>query len=565
MARTSKKSERVKETAQIIREQESVWNAGIYARLSVDNHNQKSESIDTQIQIAKDFIKKSDNIELVDCYVDLGKTGTDFERESFERMMADVRRRKINCIIVKDFSRFGRNYIETGNYIEKIFPFFNIRFIAISDAFDSHRTQGTNDMLAINLKNIVNELYARDCSEKVKAIKKSKLEQGCYVGGIPSYGYCGRWVDGKKILFPEESTAAVVKKIYALFDSGSTIREIISYLYGQHIHRPKEYQFTGHVYCEAGEILKQWSDQTIRTILTNPVYIGALVQIKTDENVKHGRGRYNLEPDAVIMLEHAHEPIIEEDMFYRISSKIEEKRKRELQKKRLPKDTLHEDIYKNFIYCGECGHKLKRICTSNTKSYCVSVRSYSYGCPNIGRIDSLKCDNHYISLNAINQIVMETMRKEFDLSGISAKAFVDYNCSQAEIAKRYAKEREKDIRVQIQELDVEMSCLYMQYREGKIEKNEFLGMKKNRETIKSDLLKKLSEQQIEEARIIKETKEVNRLIRCLWKGKENAVLDEQVITCLIKKIIVYKDRRVEIIFNFGKEQFESYKKGACLR
>lgn len=133
---------------QSVKVMECIWNAGIYARLSVDNHNRKNESIDTQIDVAKEYIRKSENIVLAECYTDLGKTGTNFEREGFERMMVDIRRHKINCVIVKDFSRFGRNYIETGNYMEKIFPFFNVRFISVSDGYDSHRAQGENDVLA---------------------------------------------------------------------------------------------------------------------------------------------------------------------------------------------------------------------------------------------------------------------------------------------------------------------------------------------------------------------------------------------------------------------------------
>ena len=188
MARTSKKA---KETVLPARPAECIWNAGIYARLSVDKHGRKNESIDTQIEIAKEYIGKSENIVLAECYTDLGKTGTNFEREGFEKLMADIRRHKINCVIVKDLSRFGRNYLEAGNYMEKIFPFFNVRFISVSDGYDSHRTQGENDALAIHLKNVVNELYARDCAEKVRTMKRSKMEQGCYVGGVPSYGYYG--------------------------------------------------------------------------------------------------------------------------------------------------------------------------------------------------------------------------------------------------------------------------------------------------------------------------------------------------------------------------------------
>lgn len=551
MARTSKKA---KETRLSARPAECIWNAGIYARLSVDKHDQKNESIDTQIEVAKEYIGKSENIVLAGCYTDLGKTGTNFEREGFEKLMADIRRHKINCVIVKDFSRFGRNYIEIGNYMEKIFPFFNVRFISVSDGYDSHRTQGENDVLMIHLKNVVNELYARDCAEKVRAIKRSKMEQGCYVGGIPSYGYYGRWINGKKVLFPEEGACDVVRKIYHLFDEGKGIRQIISWLYEQHVHRPSEYKRVGHVYSEEGELLKQWSDQTIRTILTNPVYIGTLVQIRAGDKIYRNGERHHIEPDEVAAVEHAHEPIISEDLFYRVSTKIEEKRKTELLKKRMPEDTLPEDIYKDLIYCGECGGKLRRICGLNKKSYQVSIRSYSYGCPNIQRIDALKCDSHFISFHAVNRIVLETLRKEFHLSGVRMKTLADYNRKQAEQKEKNAEKRKGDIQARIQDLDIEMSSIYIQYRAGRIDKEAFLNLKVNREKEKSNLMMELSKQEINVQHIRKEAEEMNHFIRCLWKGKGSAELDSQAVRYLVKKITVYKDRRVEILFHFGKSR-----------
>ena len=194
MARTSKKKQEVKKLP------EKIYSTGIYARLSVDSSERKNESIETQVEIAKDFIGRQDDMELYEVYTDIGKTGTNFEREGFERMMRDVRTRKIDCIVVKDLSRFGRNHIETGNYIEKIFPFMGVRFVAVTDNFDSNDISGQGDTMGINLKNLVNEMYARDIAVKVKASRKAKWEQGGYTGGIPPYGYRAEWIGDKKCL-----------------------------------------------------------------------------------------------------------------------------------------------------------------------------------------------------------------------------------------------------------------------------------------------------------------------------------------------------------------------------
>lgn len=152
MARTSKKKQNITNVAENKRPSK-IYSVGIYARLSVDANERKNESIETQIEIAKAFISKQNDMVIFDCYTDIGKTGTNFEREGFERMMRDVRSREIDCIIVKDLSRFGRNHIETGNYIEKIFPFMGVRFIAVTDNFDSMNISGQNEALGVNMKN----------------------------------------------------------------------------------------------------------------------------------------------------------------------------------------------------------------------------------------------------------------------------------------------------------------------------------------------------------------------------------------------------------------------------
>lgn len=190
---------------------------GIYARLSVDSTEQKNESIDTQIAIAKQYIKEHPEMELYDCYVDLGKTGSNFKREGFERMMWDVRKKHIDCVIVKDLSRFGRNYIETGNYIQKIFPFMKVRFIAITDGVDTFQTKLGADEITVNLKNLVNEMYVKDISEKVKSIKHISLEQGSYTGGIAPYGYCAKWVNEKNVFLYAQKQQRLLKTFISCF------------------------------------------------------------------------------------------------------------------------------------------------------------------------------------------------------------------------------------------------------------------------------------------------------------------------------------------------------------
>ena len=208
--------------------------AAIYVRLSVDSDEKKSEPIETQVTLIKEFIQKHNEnpnreyeIAVYNIYSDLGKTGTNFDRPGFERMMNDVREGKINCILVKDFSRFGRNYIETGNYLEKILPFMKVRFISVCDNYDSFAPDAKNQELSMNIKNLVNDAYAKDISAKERAAKRIAQKNGEYVGSTAPYGYCVEKINGIYKLMVEPEAAKIVRRIFEEYASGDGIQSII--------------------------------------------------------------------------------------------------------------------------------------------------------------------------------------------------------------------------------------------------------------------------------------------------------------------------------------------------
>ena len=229
---------------------------------------------------------------------------------------------KVNCIIVKDFSRFGRNYIETGNYIQKIFPFLGVRFISLTDQYDSLASDG--DELGVNLKNLTNEMYARDISVKVKSSKEAQWERGSYTGGIPPYGYRAEWINGKKCLFVEEGTSDIVKEIFQLYDEGKNQREIVIWLYEKKVHRPSAYRRYGHIFCEDGEEFQQWSRDSVKLILTNPLYIGCLVQAMTCGKKYNIRKKSDIDSEDWSAKENTHEAIIPEEQFFSVAERLEQ-------------------------------------------------------------------------------------------------------------------------------------------------------------------------------------------------------------------------------------------------
>ena len=552
MARTSKKN---KERADLIANAKpsKEYSVGIYARLSVDVNERKNESIETQIEIAKAFISRQKDMVIYDCYTDIGRTGTNFEREGFERMMRDVRMRKIDCIIVKDLSRFGRNHIETGNYIEKIFPFMGVRFIAVTDNFDSMNISGQNETLGVNLKNLVNEMYAKDIAVKVKSSRQAKWEQGSYTGGVAPYGYRAEWIGDKKCLFVEENTSDIVKKIFDLFLSGKNMKEIARWLYGKRIVRPMEYHRTGQIYCLAGEKLQEWSKGTVKMILTNPVYMGCLVQGRTCGKDYMMRDRHDIDSEDWSVKEHTHEAIISEDMFFKVAGKFEKSSvycNKNGYSKRIPVD---EDIFADVLFCGDCGSKMRRITAVKTFNSNARVRTYSYNCSKTDRIDEEKCVSKSITLNALTSIVKQAIRQEFSLSAMRPKDIVESNIREAEELKKEWNAELLELERRIDNLMKLGSEWYLKYRLGEINTDDFKRMKEENNKKIAVYQKKRTDITDRLRTIDYETIQKNHFLRTLLKGNEKTELTAEVVRTLINRIEVYPDHRVKVIFAFKRK------------
>ncbi len=538
MARTSKRKVRLE--SQSLQENVSVktYMAGIYARLSVDNHDGKEISIETQIEMAKEYLKSHTEITLYDCYSDLGATGTNFQRSDFERLMQDVRDGLINCIIVKDFSRFGRNYIETGNFVEKIFPFLGVRFIAITDQYDSIKQADCNEALSMHLKNIANELYARDIAEKVTASKQAKMKQGEYLGSIPPYGFQIEKIDGKRTLVPEPVTSEIVREIFNRYASGETFVSLAKWLYGQKIHRPSDYKKYKMVYQQEGQKLRQWERESIRFLLTNDAYVGNLVQ-----SGKHMKEQ--------ITVEHTHEPLVSEEVFYRVWERIEENIK--IQNRRpLRKDTM-EDIFRGVLYCGECGHKLSRMVTERKASYKEVKTFVFYSCPNSKRIDEEKCENEQITFLQIQKVILHLLKKEFLLSSTQMKKLMDFNKEAGEKRKEQIQKAQDELQKSVDGADRKISSYYLEYRNGSISQVQFLETKKELEEKKEQDRQTLRDLHTEYSSIDRMVDKQNQFLRTILKYKSCAELNAELVQNLIEKIYVYRGKRVEIIWKWNDE------------
>ena len=268
---------------------EKTYRTGLYARLSVEMHSRPSDSITTQLDIMREYVKK--HPELSECreYVDSGYSGTNFERPSFNSLMEDIRDGKINCILVKDLSRFGRDYLETTNFIEVILPFLGVRFISVNDHFDTDDTMNENKALEIALKNLVNDMYARDVSKRIVTLRKNEMERGKFTGSNAPYGYRVDEDDPLRHYVVDEGAAEVVRKIFAMAEGGMSLRKIADTLEKEGYAIPGQYLKTGHLLVAEGEERKNWHIGSISNILKNQAYIGNLGQGKRRKRLC-GRG-----------------------------------------------------------------------------------------------------------------------------------------------------------------------------------------------------------------------------------------------------------------------------------
>ncbi len=325
------------------------YQVGIYARLSFESEaNKERDTVDTQIAYIREFVKEQDDMVEVQVYADISVTGTTFERPEFDRMIQDIRAGKINTVITRDLSRLGRNYVEAGNYIERVFPFLDVRYIAITDDFDTARP-GTD--LSVPLKNIVNEYYSKDLSKKVETGKHSIWAQGGFSEGTPPYGYY-RATDGSRKLLIDEEVSDNVVRIFNMFLDGKGYAGIAKTLQNEGILSPPKYRFYKAGKSELAEKAREWHPTHVKEILQGEYYIGNIVHGKQRKALDTGRKNVKTDASTWQRIENAHEPIIDKDTFYKTRERMEHIKKKHLEASK-PKADVPNVIRQHMSLCVE--------------------------------------------------------------------------------------------------------------------------------------------------------------------------------------------------------------------
>ena len=526
---------------------ETIYYVAVYLRLSRDDIDSstkaESNSISSQREMIRSYVREHEDMELFDIYVDDGYSGANFDRPEFKRMMADIEAGNVNCVIVKDLSRLGRDYIEAGRLIQKTFPAFHVRFIALTDNFDSQTADNSTKSLVVPVKNFINDSYCRDISQKVKSSQRTKREQGKFIGAFAVYGYRKSDEDKNK-LCPDEYAAQIVRNIFAWKLEGMSAQAIALRLDGLGVLSPLEYKKSlGEHYSTSfrTNITAKWSAVAVNRILTNEVYTGVMVQGKSGK-VNHKVKKTVEKPkEEWVRVEGTHEAIIAREDF----EIVQELLKVDIRAKA---DGTCSHLFSGLLFCGDCKEPMYR----RVNRY-KGVSKVYFICPTRNRGQG--CTRHSIPEEELKEIVFQTLQTHIAI-------FLDM-CSQLEHIRkmevdfeevaRFDKEIERLRKEQEKYLDLRAG-LHEDLKTGLITEADFKNFRaiyeKKYEEAKEalqkqeEMIKKLFRNGVASGVKLERFKEAMKLTE----------LDRDTLLCFISRIEVFEEKKVYVEFR-GEEEF----------
>lgn len=532
---------------------ERVYSTAIYARLSVEDSGKKDngDSIENQVNLVKQYIEERPYLCLYGVFSDNGETGINFDRPQFVAMMNEVKAGRIDCIIVKDLSRFGRNYIETGNFLEKVFPFLGVRFISVNDGYDTNNPDNNSDSLAIALKSLINDVYAKDISRKATAALEVKQRNGEFIGTWAAYGYVKMPEDKHKIIIDNE-VADVVRDIFNWKLQGMGNAAIARKLNDMGIPSPNMYRYTKGLLKNRQYADTLWLNRTIKGILENPMYTGDMVQGRKKTRIMQGLCDERTTPDRWVIVPNTHEPIISRETFERVQEILSGIKKAYHEKAgKYAHLGNPENIFIRLIRCADCGTNLTRYKTvkSNSKVY------YHYICPTY-EVNLTRACSHKKSVNEeiLIQTVWNAIRAEMDLC-VDVEQLISKLQSGGKSRARVktVKEQIAEVNRKTQRITGLLTSLYSDYSDGILNEAEYLFAKeKYREE------KRLWECRLDEL-IAEQTKQTdsfvsdNKWVAALSRFRDEEQLTAVILNELIDHISVSENNKISVVFKHKDE------------
>ena len=522
---------------------QKIYKTGIYARLSKEDADGiESNSIQSQRAICLAYIESHEDLELVDTYIDDGRTGSNTDRPGFQKMLEDMRSGRIDCAVSKDLSRFSRNYIDAGNYLEKIFPAMGIRYIAINDNYDSMAPGSSTDVITLPFKNLVNDIYCRDISIKIRTSLEVKRKKGEYVGSFVPFGYRKAPQDKNRLLV-DEAAADVVSLIFGMYKDGLPILKIARRLNTSGIPTPMEYKRMQGVRFETAFRTKErteWEYVTVKRILSNIVYTGVLIQGRRGTPNHKVRVTRPKEETDWVRVENAHDPIISCTDFEAVAELM----RRDM---RCGRDSEKHDLFSGYLFCGDCQNTMIR------KTQRAKGKAYVYyNCSHNKRTH--ECSPHSFSEAKLAEIVFHAVHDQIEVVLHLDKVlrFIDSLPQRDRKVFSYEAQMTR-LEEEIQRYKKLELGLYENFVEGIINKAEYTDFRENYRGLieeKQEAVKRLKREQQDAAAMGSQ----NRAWVQVFAQYENVQeLDRRILLALVDKILIYEDKKVEIVFRYRDE------------
>ena len=494
----------------------------IYLRLSIEDKKVESMSIESQRILLRKFAETLgiDNVEIVE-YVDNGYTGTNFERPAVQQLLDDVRAFKVNCIIVKDFSRFGRNSIEVGYFTQQVFPLFNVRFISVSDGFDSDNHKGDTGGMAVTFKYLVNEYYSRDLSMKTKTSKHMKMRKGEYKNGVYCYGY-KRGEQGEIVI--NDETADTVRLIFTLSSEGKTTTDIIRELYKRGIPTPAQYKAQqGKKYKYNVENCKYWDKAQICRMLHDEQYVGTFIMCKQMVQDVGSKKIVKRDESEWIKIPNHHQSIISQELFDKVQNTM----------RTFKQNNKKTHIYplKGKVICGCCNHFMHRVPTKDIK----------YSCRYTQHDETEPCYKHTVYEKDLHKVLFDIISKQAEIL-FNIDSVADLDKIKLQTAQTV------EIKKRIEQCQKAMQNLYERFLTKEITLDEY---KSQKESYDADMQKfqiqyENSYRNVEQAKIDSQVK--SQLIQIAADVKKENTLTQALADTLIDKVLIYPDNRIEVVW-----------------
>lgn len=548
MARKSRKTQpEVQETIQPTQ----VFPTAIYARLSVENSGKDDEgaALRNQIDVCREYIKTCPHLNLVEVYSDNGKTGTVFDRPAFNRLMGDIRSGTIKCLVVRDLSRFGRDYIETGTYLERIFPKLDVRFISIKEQLDTFAVDGSNESLMVPLQNLINDLYSKDISRKVSTALRIQMETGSFRWRKLPYGY--RWNEDRTQIIPDEATAPYVRSIFKWKLEGLSFPKILKRLEEACAPIPETLQRSRGNMDGVNTVC--WSKSSVFTMLKNPAYAGDCVIGRSKQAIYAGITEIQIkDPSQWYITENAHERLVSREDFDAVQQMMKQasdERRLKMEASRTIRESII-DLFDGKVFCADCGQRMYFHRHRIDKDKRGRWTAY-YECSTYSGRRATRCTAHRFRQDKLEQKVLGALK-------LQVQTALDYETVIAGLRDNEADKKLRDgmnyaingVNMKLRGIAGKRSRLYEDFADGILNEEEYQFAKSSYDEQWEALNRQLDElvqRRISHAETLSSD---NKWIELLKGLRETKVLTKELVDMAIERIVVYEDNAIELFMKY---------------